>query len=92
MSGLNLLLAKGENNLGNIFDILVRSRTNQFLWAADISKLYNMLHIDYSTLPFSLFLYHTSMDPNIEPNIYVMTRAWYGVVPTGAYAAVAIRM
>ena len=66
MSGLNILLAKGENNLGNIFDILVRSRTNQFSWAADISKLYNMLHLDYSALPFSLFLYHTSMDANIE--------------------------
>ena len=88
MSGLNILLAKGENNLGNIFDILVRSRTNQFSWAADISKLYNMLHLDYSALPFSLFLYHTSMDANIEPDIYVMTRAWYGVVPTGAQTAV----
>ena len=92
MSGLNILLAKGENNLGNIFDILVQSRTNQFSWAADISKLYNMLHLDTSALPFSLFLYHTSMDANIEPDIYVMTRAWYGVVPTGAQAAVAIKM
>ena len=92
MSGLNILLAKGENNLGNIFDILTRSRTNQFSWAADISKLYNMLHLDYSALPFSLFLYHTSMDRSIEPDIYVMTRAWYGVVPTGAQAAVAIRL
>ena len=82
MSGLNILLAKGENNLGNIFDIFVRSRTNQFSWAADISKLYNMLHLDTSALPFSLFLYHTSMDANIEPDISVMTWAWYGVVPT----------
>ena len=57
MSGLNILLAKGENNLGNIFDILTRSRTNQFSWAADISKLYNMIHLDVSALPFSLFLW-----------------------------------
>ena len=92
MSGLNILLAKSENNLGNIFDILVRSRTNQFSWAADISNLYNMLHLDYSALLFSLFLYHTSMDANIEPDVYVMTRAWYGVVPTGAQGAVAFRM
>ena len=75
MSGLNILLAKGENNLGNFFDILTRSRTNQFSWAADISKLYNMLHLDYSALPFSLFLYHTSMDANVESHVYVMTRA-----------------
>ena len=92
MSGLNILLAKGENNLGNIFDILTRSRTNQFSWATDISKLYNMLHLDYSALPFSLFLYHNSMDGCIEPDVYVMTQAWYGVVPTGAQAAVALRL
>ena len=92
MSGLNILLGKGENNLGNIFDILTRSRINQFSWAADISKLYNMLHLDYSALPFSLFLYHNSMDGSIEPDVYVMTRAWYGVVPTGAQAAVAINL
>ena len=51
-----------------------------------------MLHLDYSALPFSLFFYHTSMDANIELDVYVMTSAWYGVVPTGAQAAVAIRM
>ena len=51
-----------------------------------------MLQLDVSALPFSLFLYHTSMDASIEPDIYVMTRAWYGVVPTGAQAAVAIKM
>ena len=51
-----------------------------------------MLHLDYSALPFSLFLYHTSMDAIIEPNVYVMTRDWYGVIPTGAQAAVAIKM
>ena len=73
MSGLNILLAKGENNLGIIFDILTCSRTNQFSWAAYISKMYNMLHLDYYALPFSLFLYHNSMDGSIKPNVYVMT-------------------
>ena len=43
-------------------------------------------------LPFSLFLYHKSMNGSIEPDIYVMTRAEYGVVPMGAQAAVAINM
>ena len=44
MSGLNILLAKGVNNLSKIFDILTLSRNNQFSCVADISKLYNMLH------------------------------------------------
>ena len=49
-----------------------------------------MLHLDYSALPFSLFLYHTSMDGSIKPDVYVRTPALYGVVPTGAQATVAI--
>ena len=32
------------------------------------------------------------MDGSIEPDVYVMTRAWFGVVPTGAQAAVAINL
>ena len=30
MSGLNILLANGENNLGKIFDILTQSWINQY--------------------------------------------------------------
>ena len=51
-----------------------------------------MPHLDYSALQFSLSLYHNSMDGSIEPDVYVMTRAWYSVVPNGAQAAVAIRL
>ena len=51
-----------------------------------------MLHLDYSALPISLFLYHSSMDGSIEPDVYVMTQAWYSVVPTGAQAAIAINL
>ena len=32
------------------------------------------------------------MDGGIEPDVYVMSRAWYGVVSTGAQAAVATRL
>ena len=92
MSALNILLAKGEINLGkSLISWLIVELIN-FFWAADISKLYNMLHLDYSALPISLFLYHSSMDGSIEPDVYVMTQAWYGVVPTGAQAAVAMNL
>ena len=68
-SGLNLLLAKGENTLGNIFEFLVRNRTRQLSWASDISKLYNPLHLDESALPFSLFLFNESLDESTEPEM-----------------------
>ena len=86
----NLLLAKGENCLGYIFDILVRNRSRQNAWSSDISKLYNQLHLDISALPYSLFLFHSSLDPNIEPEVWIMTRAWYGISSTGGQAGAAI--
>ena len=86
----NLLLAMGENRLGYIFDILVRNRCRQNAWSSDISKLYNQLHLDISALPYSLFLFHSSLDPNIEPEVWIMTRAWYGISSTGGQAGAAI--
>ena len=37
MTGFNLLLAKGENRLGYIFNIIVRNRCKQHAWSSDIS-------------------------------------------------------
>jgi len=90
MTGLNILLAKGENKLGNIFDILVRNRVRHFAWTSDIKKLYNQLQLKDSALPFSLFLYHNNLDLDTEPEVWVMKVAWYGVVPTGNQAGYAI--
>ena len=90
MTGFNLLLAKGENPLGYIFDIIVRNRCKQHAWSSNISKLYNQLHLDISSLPYSLFLFHNSLDPCIDPEVWVMTRAWYGISSTGGKAGAVI--
>ena len=90
MTGLNQTLAKGENKMGNIFVILVRCLSQRYAWVSDISKLYNQLRLEPSALPFSLFLYHDSLDSNIAPEKWVMVRAWYGVTPTGSQAGHAL--
>ena len=90
MTGLNLILPKGENKLGVILDIMIRNRVKWWIWISDISKLYNQLHLDPAAYPFSLFLYHQSLDPNIDPDVYVMLRAWYGVIQTGGQAGYAL--
>ena len=90
-TGLNLILAKGENMLAQIPDILIRLRTQRSAWTTDISKLYNRLFLEESALPYSLFLYHPSLSDGVKPEVYVMTRAWYGVSSTGNQAAVALR-
>ena len=91
-TGFNLILAKGENRMSSIFDIIVRNRCRQIAWSSDISKLYNQLHLNSEALPFSPFLFNESLDPDIEPEVWVMTRAWYGKTSTGNQAAHAIKL
>ena len=90
MTGLNLLLAKGENKMRKITDILCRARTRRYIWSSDISKLYNRLNLKPSSYKYQLFLYHDSLDPDKEPEIYVMIVAWYGVTSSANQASIAL--
>ena len=89
-TGLNIILVKGRNMLPMIPDILVRLRTQRCAWSSDISKLYNCLHLNDSSLPYSLFLYNESLSDKDKPDIWILTRAWYGVSSTGNQAGVTL--
>jgi hypothetical protein len=89
-TGLNICLAKGENQLTKIPEVLIRFRNNPVAWCSDISKMYNMLKLKDEALPYSLLLFHESLDEAINPDVYVMTAAWYGVSSTGNQANVAV--
>ena len=82
-TGLNQILAKGENNMARIFEVVLRNRCKKDIFTSDISKLYNQLHLEDSALPYSLFLFSDELDQTKEPVTYVLTRAWYGVRPVG---------
>ena len=90
ISGLNEILAKGVNMLTKIPELLVHFRCVKLGWSSDITKLYNQLHLNQSALPYSLFLFHESLDPATPPSVWVMTRAWYGVASTGNQAGIAL--
>lgn len=90
MSGLNLILAKGENKIKRMNDIIMRSRTKKFLWSSDISKLYNCLKLKPSSYAYQLFLFHNDLDANSDPDIYIMLVAWYGVASSSNQAIFAI--
>merc|ERR1740128_32703 len=83
ITGLNEILAKGENKMSKINNILIRNRCRKYIWTSDISKLYNQLHLNDTALPYALFLFNDSLSLTDPPEVYVMTRAWYGVSPTG---------
>ena len=75
VTGLNLLLAKGENRLKKINEILLRARTKQFIFTSDVTKLYNMLILNVSSYCYQLFLFHESLDERVQPEVWVMLRA-----------------
>ncbi len=91
-SGLNQILAKGENMLTKIPEVLISFRTHRHAWCSDISKMYNQLKLSDQALPYSLFLYHESLSDSIEPEVYCMQSAWYGVSSSGNQANVAVDM
>ena len=88
---LNCILAKGESGLSSMFSILLRARSAPHCWTADIRKLYNCLYLEEEFYNYSLFLYHTSLDPTVEPQLHVLVRAWYGVCSTSGQASVALK-
>ena len=90
MTRFNEILAKGENRIGLIFNIMIRCRCSEYIWSSDISKLYNQLYMDDASLPYSLFLYGKELDQEKEPEVWVMVRAWYGIVSTGGQAGFAL--
>ena len=91
MTGLNEILAKGENRMTKITDILIRNRCNKYIWSSDISKLYNQLKLNPSAMPWGLFLFKDGLDIDAEPEEYVMKVAWYGVSSTGNQAHEALQ-
>ncbi len=90
MTGLNLCLAKGENKMKKITDILCRARTKRFIFTSDISKLYNRLKLKPSSYRYQLFLFHDELNPNSDPEIYIMMCAWYGVTSSANQSFVAL--
>ena len=90
MTRFNSILAKGENRLGKLNEIMLRSRVRPYVYSSDISKMYNAISLEESAYPYSLFLYHPSLDKSTDPDVYVMTSAWYGVKSTGNQAGFVI--
>jgi len=89
-SGLNQILAKGENMLSRIPEVIINFRVNTHAWCSDISKMYNMLLLQNQALPYSLFLYSEKLAEDEEPEVYCMQSAWYGVSSSGNQANIAV--
>ena len=90
-SHLNLNVAKGYSGIASLHSILMQARASESMWTSDVRKLYNCMHLELESIPYSLFLYHPDLDPNTKPKIFYMKRAWYGIRSTGSQATEAFR-
>ena len=71
VTGLNEILAKGENRMSKINHILIRNRCRKYIWSTDISKLYNQLQLNESALPYGLVLFNDNLN-------FQCPRPWMG--------------
>ena len=80
---LNECLAKGENNLVKIHDILLRFRNKPAAFSTDIRQAYNQLQLDPSCYRYQKFLWKDDLiatNPTVE---YIIATLIYGVRPSG---------
>ena len=52
MTGLNLILPKGENRLGSINQIFIGNRADPYAWASDISINFTWMNLHFHILYF----------------------------------------
>lgn len=80
---LNSILAKGENRLVKLHNILLRFRGGVSGWSADISMAYNQIALRPEFYQYQLFLWHDDLDPLKPAETWVVTTLIYGVRPSG---------
>jgi len=90
-NSLNTILAKGTNQLSNLYAMLVNFRTYLHVYAFDISKMYNTLRLKDEMLPYSLYIMSPTLDPTEAPEIWCFLTLIYGLVCAGNLAQYAVR-
>ena len=84
---LNDCLAKGENTLIRIHDILLRFRSKPSAFCTDIRQAYNQCALDPSCYRFQQFLWKDELLPGSPTATWVIATLIYGVRPSGNQTA-----
>ena len=80
---LNNTLAKGENRLIKLFNILLKFRVGAAAFTADISMAYNQIFLKPEDYRYQLFLWKEDLNPSSPTQLWVVTTLIYGVRPSG---------
>ena len=79
VSGFNEILAKGTNCLTNLFQLVIKWRSNKYCFTSDISKMYNSLELKPEMYRFSLYLFSESLDPKEDAEVWCNKTLMYGL-------------
>ena len=75
----NSVLAKGQNCLNSLFEIVVEWRTYRHSATSDISKMFNSLKLEESEYRYSLYLFSPNLELGENPDLYAMITVMYGL-------------
>lgn len=80
---LNNVLAKGQNKLTRILNILTRFRTKPSAMTADVSMAYNGVKLAPEHYKFQRYLWRENLSPSNPVIIMIVRTLIYGVRPSG---------
>ena len=80
---LNNIVAKGENTLARILDILIRFRAKPCAMTGDVRMAYNGIWLHPQFYKFQKFLWREDMDPNNPLDVLIIITLIYGIKSSG---------
>ena len=82
-TSLNEILAKGQNRLASIHNILLRFRNRPSAFACDIRLAYNQISLAEEHYRYQKFLWKPLLDESKPTETYIIRTLIYGVKPVG---------
>ena len=88
---LNSILAKGINGINKLQEIIIRWFMHAVAFHCDITSMYNNVELDERDWCYQRFFYDKTLDPNSQPEEYIIKTNIYGVKSSGNIAEYAVR-
>ena len=80
---LNTVLAKGQNKLAKLLNILLRFRSKQSAMTADVSMAYNGVKLSAEHYRYQRYLWKEDLNPSNPIVVMIIRTLIYGVKPSG---------
>ena len=88
---LNDVLAKGQNSMNRLVEVVIRWFMRRIGLHADVKKMYNSVKLDEEDWSYQMYLFEKNLDPNKEPEPKFIKTAIYGIKSSGNQAELGLR-